>query len=320
MSWVEGIPPSIINDNVRAMMARIAEWRNDTSGLLVATGTPPAYSLTTYEGLQTPTPSNGQGIVFFPTVTNVGADTLTCDGGNAYPIQSPAGVPIAGGVMVAFTPYEMTFITSSNCWVLRQITGQPLIVPIGAMLDWTGGPPPNSNFVMPFGQAISRTTYATYFSLVSTTYGSGDGSTTFNVPDVRGRVVAGIDNMGGFAAGRIGTLATDGGTIVGTTPGSAGGSQNHVQTQAEMASHSHTGSGNVSDPQHHHEEQGSNIGGPANFMSANEGNSPSDGNMQTLPASTGITVPSLNINNAGNSNAMALLQPTIMLNKILRVL
>ena len=44
------------------------------------------------------------------------------------------------------------------------------------------------------GSAVSRTTYAALFSVIGTTYGEGDGSTTFNVPDLSGRVVIGVSN------------------------------------------------------------------------------------------------------------------------------
>ena len=91
------------------------------------------------------------------------------------------------------------------------------------MLPYTGTTAPNSAFVLPFGQAISRTTYATYFSLVSTTFGTGDGSTTFNVIDMRGRLPIGQDNMGGSAASRV---TTAGSSIDGTTIGANGGGQN----------------------------------------------------------------------------------------------
>lgn len=53
------------------------------------------------------------------------------------------------------------------------------------------------------GSAVSRTTYAGLFAVIGTWYGVGDGSTTFNLPDLRGRVVAGKDDMGGNAAGRL---------------------------------------------------------------------------------------------------------------------
>jgi microcystin-dependent protein len=73
------------------------------------------------------------------------------------------------------------------------------------------------------GQGVSRTTYATLFGVIGTTYGAGDGSTTFNIPDLRGRAVAGKDDMGGSAANRI-TNAVCG--ITGTTLGAVGGDQN----------------------------------------------------------------------------------------------
>ena len=61
-------------------------------------------------------------------------------------------------------------------------------VPLAAGLDYWGSTTPNSAFAFPTGQAISRTTYAALFTLIGTTYGAGDGSTTFNLPDKAGRV------------------------------------------------------------------------------------------------------------------------------------
>ena len=77
-----------------------------------------------------------------------------------------------------------------------------------------------SAFALPFGQAISRTTYVNLFNLIATTYGAGDGSTTFNLPDLRGYLLAGKDDMGGAAASRI-TAGASG--IDGTVLGAAGG-------------------------------------------------------------------------------------------------
>jgi microcystin-dependent protein len=67
--------------------------------------------------------------------------------------------------------------------------------------------------------------------------GYGDGSTTFNVPDLRGRVAAGRDNMGGSAANR---LTTAGSGIAGVNLGDAGGTQTHTLTTSEMPAHTHT--------------------------------------------------------------------------------
>lgn len=72
----------------------------------------------------------------------------------------------------------------------------------GVMMDFCGPTPPDGWLICD-GSAVSRTTYATLFGVIGTTFGSGDGSTTFGLPDGRGRVIAGKDNMGGTAAGRL---------------------------------------------------------------------------------------------------------------------
>lgn len=320
MNWSEGIPPSIVNDNVRAMMARVAEYRDDVSGILATTGTPPNYSLVTFEVMQTPTPFSGQLLSFFVNATNVGSDTLACDGGTAFPIQSPAGTAIGAGVLVAGTPYTLLF--TGTAWVLRDFYGSPFVVPVGAMIDWTGGPAPNSNFVLPFGQAISRTTYSVYNAILSALgypYGSGDGSTTFNVIDMRGRSSAGLDNMGGSAAGRIGSVVTDSGTIVGTTLGSAGGSSTHVQAAGEVGNHNHTASSSDG-AGHSHSMSGyaDYFGGSTGFVSGGPGLAYGTGGGPGTDVSH-VSI-STTVNNNSGGAAMALLQPTIMCNKLLRIL
>jgi microcystin-dependent protein len=88
------------------------------------------------------------------------------------------------------------------------------------------------------GQAVLRATYATLFALFGTTYGAGDGSTTFNMPDLRGRLALGKDNMGGVDAARV-TSASTGGAQADTL-GGVGGAQTHTLITAELASHTHT--------------------------------------------------------------------------------
>ena len=81
------------------------------------------------------------------------------------------------------------------------------------------------------GSAVSRTTYAALFNVIGTTFGAGDGSTTFNVPDMRGRVPIG--------AGQ-GNTAEGGGTGVNRVIGAKGGAETHTQVVGEFPGHTHS--------------------------------------------------------------------------------
>jgi microcystin-dependent protein len=109
-------------------------------------------------------------------------------------------------------------------------------VPVGSVIPFAGSTAPNG-WLLCYGQAVSRTTYARLFGVISTTYGAGDASTTFNLPDLRGRVAAGQDDMGGSSANR---LTDQSGGLDGDTLGDTGGSETHTLLTAEMPSHSHT--------------------------------------------------------------------------------
>ena len=101
--------------------------------------------------------------------------------------------------------------------------------PTGALTAFAGSSAP-TGWLLCYGQAVSRATYAALFSVVGTTYGSGNGSTTFNIPDMRGRVPVALDNMGGTDADRL---------TVANTLGDTGGKEKHLLLVAEMPSHSH---------------------------------------------------------------------------------
>ena len=77
-----------------------------------------------------------------------------------------------------------------------------LAVPTGTPLMWTTSTPP-TGYLKRNGAAISRTTYAALFAVISTIYGAGDGSTTFNLPDDRGLVERGWDDGKGYDTGRV---------------------------------------------------------------------------------------------------------------------
>ncbi|MFQ5580269.1 MAG: tail fiber protein [Nitrospiria bacterium] len=102
---------------------------------------------------------------------------------------------------------------------------------MGEMTMWPTDTPP-TDWLLCDGQAVSRTIYSGLFAAVGTTFGAGDGSTTFNLPDMRGRLPLGLDNMGGSSANRVTDAQAD-------LIGGSGGAETHTLTTTEMPSHSH---------------------------------------------------------------------------------
>ena len=180
------------------------------------------------------------------------------------------------------------------------------------------------NHVLCFGQQLART--LPLFSRWGTTYGAGDGVTTFNCIDGRGRVFAGLDNMGGVAAGRLtsATITAGGGP---TALGGNGGAETHVLTIAQLAAHNHT----MSDPGHAH-----SVSDPSHVHSyitrSNEFSSAAGGTPNTMigpivlntgAALTGIGIyaalTGVTAQNTGSGSAHNNVQPTILGNWIVRI-
>jgi microcystin-dependent protein len=138
---------------------------------------------------------------------------------------------LLAGTIIQGTPYVATYNNSDGAFYLQGFVGNPYNVPLGAGFDYWAPTAPNSCFAFPYGQAISRVTYANLFALFGTTYGTGDGSTTFNLPDKRGRISVALDTMGGNASGRV-TSASGG--IDGTAIGAAGGIQAYTMQRSDM--------------------------------------------------------------------------------------
>jgi len=106
-------------------------------------------------------------------------------------------------------------------------------IPTATIVPWSDSSVP-SGFLECNGAAVSRSTYSALFAIIGTTYGAGDGATTFNVPDLQ-------DNV---PIGKSGTkaLASTGGANTVTSTGNIGGSTaNATLTTAQLASHSHPG-------------------------------------------------------------------------------
>ena len=105
------------------------------------------------------------------------------------------------------------------------------VPPVGTLVNYAGSSAP-VGWLLCDGAAVSRITYATLYSVIGITYGTGDGSTTFNVPDLRGRFPVGKDNMGGTSANRVTATAAD-------SLGGTSGAETHTLTTSEIPSHDH---------------------------------------------------------------------------------
>lgn len=114
------------------------------------------------------------------------------------------------------------------------------VIPPGTIQAFGGGAVPDG-WLLCDGATVNRTTYSALFAAVGTAHGSGDGSTTFHLPDLRGRFLRGADNMGTGAAGRDPNAGT---RTAGNSGGNTGNTVGSVQSDANQG-HRHTFSGSV---------------------------------------------------------------------------
>ncbi len=137
-------------------------------------------------------------------------------------------------VIAGYSTTKVSLSFPTGLVTVNDETGERL-TQAGFLQAYAGSSAP-SGWLLCYGQAVSRTTYATLFAVIGTTYGVGDGTTTFNVPDLRGRIPVGLDNMGGSNA----NVLTNAFTPNRNTLGGTIGEQTHTLTIAEMPAHTHT--------------------------------------------------------------------------------
>lgn len=159
------------------------------------------------------------------TVTQLSPLRIRLDGENIpLPITpeslvNPLHLRVATGVWVQLYGKRVIVLGA-------HVGGSDPEVPIGGLVPWSGAAAPNANWLIANGAAVSRTTYSALFAVCGTTYGTGDGSTTFNLPSLTNRVPVG-----------------SGGTY---TRGQTGGAATVALSTAELASHTHSFSGSLS--------------------------------------------------------------------------
>ena len=237
------------------------------------------------------TPRVGAKLAFYATGTDTPQNTYA-DAALTVPNPNPIisdSLGQFGAIFMLLSPQYKVVLADANdveiwtedpCGAVVEISGG---VPVGAMMPYGGASPP-TGWQFCSGAEISRTVFAELFGVIGTRYGIGDGSTTFNLPDKRGRVSAGRDDMGGGAAGRL-TFGVSG--VDGLTVGAAGGDQN---AQTDTLNANSTAVSSVTDPEHAHGMTGFLGIVGAGFVWGSGGSGYSFGNSFTQPALTGISV------------------------------
>ena len=220
--------------------------------------------------------------------------TLTAAGVTAAGVTdtgalSAASLSVSGTSTFTGIPSGPTATTGTNttqlattAFVNSSIAANPGVL-TGSLLMWPTTSAP-TGYLNCDGTAVSRTTYAALFAVVSTTFGTGDGSTTFNLPNYTNRMP------------------------YGATIGSTGGSADAI-----VVSHTHTATSSVTDPGHSHalNVAAGGLGGQDSPTRALAGSN------NTSSAQTGITV-GTTINSAGSSGTGANLPPYLGINFIIK--
>jgi microcystin-dependent protein len=226
--------------------------------------------------------ASGPGV----TIGNGFMQQLYCDATNVLAANAPFNndtVTLSANLIASIINVSGNSTFAGNVAVGGSLTqGGGLVMPTGAMLEYAGSAAP-TGWLLCNGAAISRTVYAALFAVLGTAYGAGDGSTTFNLPDRRGKFSVGVDGTY--------TRGSTGGATSGTT--SSNGSHNHggntgstTLTTAQIPAHNHS----VNDPGHSHSTPW-NIYDNQNFAPGiREGSGAYRATIGTNSAATGITI------------------------------
>jgi len=250
------------------------------------------------------------------------AAALALLGGSALPagieadwpgLIAPTGWYFEYGQAVSRSTNPNLLLALAPTFACTITSGSASITGISSTDGWyTGMPIESSGFAA--GTTVTPTSATTATASVTASgnsaaltafpFGDGDGSTTFNVPDGRGYVYAGKDNMGGAAAGRLTSTYFADAKIL----GQVGGAQSHTLTTAEMPAHTHT----ATDSGHTHTvPSGGAVG--ATYVGGGGGNQAFNGAQVT-----GSSTASITNTNTGGGTAHGNVPPTSIRNKIIK--
>ena len=242
------------------------------------------------------------------TGTNAAGANLTIDAANG------TGTGGSGNIIFRTAPAGTTGSTANTMATVMEIKKDGNVdiggrtvndfMPAGSVISYAGTAAP-TGWLLCFGQLVSRSTYAALFAAIGTTYGAGDGSTTFALPDLRGRAIAGKDDMGGTSANRLTGLT---GGVNGDILGGSGGLETHTLTEAQMPAHDHRLYGGTS---------GDSGGSGALYASGTDG---VGGHISSTGVAYRSVLPSgvQTMEDTGGSGAHNNVQPTFILNYIIK--
>ena len=199
-----------------------------TLGQMVLTGTTTG-SANAY--VLTPTPAltayaAGISVRAVLSFTNTGAATLNISGLGAKSIKRQDGSALAANMMINTQESDLVY-DGTNFILLNPAGGND---PAGVVKAYTAATAPNG-WLLCDGSAISRTTYAALFAITGTAFGAGDGSTTFNLPNITGRYPVGLPSGA--------TIGATVGTALSSAEDRAVGQHTHTFTGSELAGHTH---------------------------------------------------------------------------------
>lgn len=168
----------------------------------------------------------GMRVRFIPANTNSGASTANVAALGVKSIVERDNTPLEGGEIQAGRITELVY--NGTNLVLIDNGSDVVSVPTGASILFCGTGTIPDGFLAEDGSAVSRTTYARLFAVIGTTWGVGDGSTTFNLPNSQCRGVIGSGAASGLTSRAV---------------GQAGGAEDAYQTGAQLAPHFHNYTG-----------------------------------------------------------------------------
>ena len=245
---------------------------------------------------------NGSGIYNLPTGNPVvTGTTITSNWGNTTmsdiataltgSVAADGQTPITGNLQLGgnLITGMGAGVSSTDAVNLAQVTAAVSAVNsvvTGTIQMWPTAAAP-TGYLLCTGSAVSRTTYAALFAVLGTTFGAGDGSTTFNLPNYTNRMP------------------------YGTTVGSTGGSADAI-----VVSHTHTATSTVTDPGHNHTVNLAVVSSSPDTINGSGGFP--RGSSTTGTSTTGITVATTNAS-TGVSGTNANLPPYLGINFIIKV-